>query len=356
MDTPGVEGEIRPFLVGNFVVQYQFSAVFGWQPVQSPPQMVIQSATPMNSPISTNTIPTGIVGTHLHPFGLRVSQPAVSSHPTWSSLGTIAIPAYSLSAQMFLEIEPPTIPISHYGTARLSSAANYFYANIGPLRPLSLPNDLSGYNSLPTTKQYHPLQPDPTLQLGVEADAIRACQNYIIDPVNKVLFNNSYIVDNQLCRIQTKSEDVHSVPVQSGDTSVNHLSRVDFSWEVLVRGSWYKFAFIEFKRPGALKVGEWSAAFNGNGVVEGAGEKICRQLVKYAYSWNVRFLCTSDWENLVLLHIEGEKPQWFNAQQLADPLEASYVWINDRTKMKRNLYVFLKLALKMCLQNLGIQV
>ena len=89
----------------------------------------------------------------------------------------------------------------------------------------------------------------------MEADAIRACHNHIVSPVNMVLFNNSYTLaaNNQYCRIRSKSEETYSVSVWTGTEHVGHLSRVDLSWEVQIASSWYKFAFLEFKCPGSLK-------------------------------------------------------------------------------------------------------
>jgi hypothetical protein len=221
-----------------------------------------------------------------------------------------------------------------------------------------LPDDLSGYNNLPVAILYHPMQVDPTLQLNVEADAIRACHSYIVSAVNMVLFNNSYtlVANNSYCTVRSISEDVHSVRVQTGDTFVSHVSRVDLSWEVWIGNAWYKFAFLEFKRPGALKQREWDAAMNGTGPVEGSGEKICRQLVKYGYSWGVNFVCSCDWESLVLLRFQGNRDQWFHREQLARPIQSQGVWISDRSKMKRVLFVFLKLALKMYLEERNIAV
>jgi hypothetical protein len=100
-----------------------------------------------------------------------------------------------------------------------------------------------------------------------------------------VLYNNSYIVQGSKCRIRSNAEDVHSVPVTSTDgITRNQVSRVDLSWEVLIGNSWQKFAFLEFKRPEALRFSEWRPAHNGTGQVQGSGEKDCRQMVKYGWT------------------------------------------------------------------------
>jgi hypothetical protein len=92
------------------------------------------------------------------------------------------------------------------------------------------PQDLSGYNELPAYLGYHPIQVDPTLELAVEADAIRACHNYIVAPVNMVLYNNTYLIQGANCRIRSNAEDVHSVPVTFTDgITRNQVSRVDLS-------------------------------------------------------------------------------------------------------------------------------
>jgi len=163
-----------------------------------------------------------------------------------------------------------------------------------------------------------------------------------------VLFNHSYTLatNSQYCRIRTKSEDTHSVSVWTGTEHANHVSRVDLGWEVLIGSSWFKFAFLEFKRPGTLKDIDWAAATNGTGPVIGAGEKICRQMVKYGYSWDVKFVCACDWQAMVLLNLQGNRAEWYDDQQRPHPIEAKGFWISDRNRMKRALFVFLKLALK----------
>lgn len=338
----------------------QWSSASGlWFPLSS--QIVIQPATPMSSPVTASTVPMSGPGFSLHPSTAASlpSQPTGSpSQPTFPPLSHVQEPPYTLSARMLLEISPPTFCISQTGDARLSSSTNMFYSNVGGITKLALPNDLSGYNNLPTTYRYHPIQGDPTLDLSVEADAVRACLIYLVGPVNLALYNNSYNIasNNSYCHIRSKCEDTHSVNVQSGSTYVNHVSRVDLSWEVKVSNVWYKFAFLEFKRPGALKQREWAAATNGTGPVEGTGERICRQLVKYGYSWGVNFVCTCDWESMALLRLGGNRGQWYNAQQLAPLIQSQGVWISDRLKMKRGLFVFLKLALKVFLQERNIAV
>jgi hypothetical protein len=223
---------------------------------------------------------------------------------------------------------------------------------------LANPRDLSGYNELPTNVVYHPIQVDPTLELSVEADAIRACHTISVGPVNMVLYNNSYIIQGSKCRIRSIAEDVHSVPitVAPGVTS-NLISRVDLSWEVLVGNSWQKLAFLEFKRPGALRSLEWMSATDGTSSVKGSGEKICRQRVKYGYTYNVRYMAACTWDQLVLIYIDGERETWYSTTGISpEPIRAAYSWTDGQAFMKRNLYVFLRYALRKHLEALGFQV
>jgi len=100
--------------------------------------------------------------------------------------------------------------------AVISSATNYKFPNIGPLGDLEWPDDFSGYGSLRRDFLYHPVQPDATLSFHVEADAIRACHNLVVTPVNLVLAHNPYRVRHANgtileCVISSVSEDSHTV-------------------------------------------------------------------------------------------------------------------------------------------------
>lgn len=321
------------------------------------PTFQLQNATPMNSPTTSNTIPISVGGNYLQPLSMGVSQ-QYTHGPTrvgFPDLIPVEEKPFSLSAREHLDSHPPTFPSVGTGYAWQSSAANLFYANIGRIHFLPLPNDLAGYNTLSPAKAYHPIQLDPLLQLGVEADAIWACKSYIVTPTNMVLASNSYNYP-----IRSRSEDSHSVRVNYGqdiyghDIYVNHMSRVDLSWEVQIGGQWIKFAFLEFKRPGALKESEWSPAVLGEGAVEGSGEKICRQIVKYAATWQTPFCCVCDWDIMITLVLRGNREDWVNSRELAPAIEADGAVIRDRSKFKRSLYVFLRMALKYLLVRMGL--
>ena len=311
--------------------------------------IVVQQATPMTSLTPLFTVPTSTSGIFLHPTNLSAAQqntaPGVVTFPP---LMDVQEPPFTLNAPMLLDISTPTIHLTKTRSPRPSSAANLFYSNIGKITSLPLPADLCGYHNLSTERRYHPNQVDPTLEPSIEADAIRACHHHIVSPVNMVLFDHSYTIatTGQYCRIRTKSEDTHSVSVWTGSEHVGHVSRVDLGWEVLIGTSWFKFAFLEFKRPGTLKEEDWAAATLGTGPVTGAGEKICRQMVKYGYSWGVRFICICDWQSLILLNLQGNIAEWFDAEQNPPRIEAKGFRISDRNRMKRALFVFLKLALQ----------
>ena len=65
------------------------------------------------------------------------------------------------------------------------------------------------------------------------------------------------------------------------------------------------------------------------GAVEGTGEKICRQLVKYGYLSDVSCVCTCDWESMVLLQLGGNQNEWYNPQHLGPLIEAKGTWPID---------------------------
>lgn len=349
------EGQLQTLQTNGGPITYRYTNG-SW--VSEQPMIVVQAGSP--------TIPSAFPHTHPNPNYLQpTSAPGQNVVPNpepqavqFLQITAITEPRYSLSARQFLEIAVPTVPSSGSGTIRNSSDSNKLYANIGRLSTLYCPRDLSGYYNLPSALQYHPIQADPTLELSVEADAIRASHTYIIGPVNMVLFNNSYLMNGVPCRIRSIAEDVHSRTVQlSTSYSVNHISRVDLSWEVYIGNSWHKFAFLEFKRPSALTLSDWTPATIGTGPVRGSGEKICRQIVKYGYSWNVRFVAACTWDTMVLLFLEGETQNWVQrGTQPVPNISAQFGWVNGQAEMKRQLYVFLKGALKARLEALGFQV
>lgn len=261
-----------------------------------------------------------------------------------------------MSARDLLEISAPHLPTQGSGQASNSSTSNSFYANIGSLTLLAYPDDLAGYYNLDLTHLYHPVQVDRTLDISVEADAIRACHSYIVGPVNMVLANNPYSLQGQSYPIRSISEDVHSKTVQVGNNYVLHVTRVDLSWQVSLASGWHTFAIVEFKRPKALHQADWAPAMCGQGPVRDQGKKICRQLVKYGMHYGVRFVAACTWDAMILLRLGGDPNNWYGAVG-AGAIPAEYQWINSQTDMKRHLFVFLRNALRVFLcEKVGVQV
>lgn len=261
-------------------------------------------------------------------------------------------PPYSLSARALLEIASPYLGVKLSGQVRDSSLSNANYSNINQLQPLTFPGDLAGYYALPNNELYHPVQVDRTLNINVESDAIRACHSHILGPVNMVLANNLYVHGGAQLHITSKSEAVHA-------TANGEVTRVDLSYQVVVEQVSYTFAVVEFKRPGALDLRNWEPAMRtpNPGPVIGRGRKICRQLVKYGHAYGIRFVAACiTWDAMMLLYLSGS----FDDMHKVDgtgTVPARYKWINDQTDMKRNLYVFLRLALRMFLsEHLNITV
>jgi hypothetical protein len=235
---------------------------------------------------------------------------------------------------MHLDYDLPVVQLLSSGLVSVSSVTNQYYANVSRLLTWDLPQGLGGYDNLPADLVYSAAQIDPAIQISGEADAIWASRLYIVTPVNSVLCRNSSYP------IRCGSEDSHSVKVMVDGNIVEHMSRVDLSWSVKVREIWYRFAVLEFKRPGAIVYTDWSPALINKPVVRSA-KKICQQLSKYAYSFHNPFNGVCDWFQLVLLRLGGNREQWKESIEV----ESNYRWIVDRNEMKRNLYVFLKEAL-----------
>jgi hypothetical protein len=268
-------------------------------------------------------------------------------------------PTPLLSARMLLDMDIPQTNFTISGTGRPSSAANMSYANIGPILQFALPHDLSGYEQLPPILRYYPVQADPTLAPSNEADAIKAIYNLVFLPVNRVLYDTTYALsDGYRCPIRTVSEDTHTVkvvldPNDPGDSTVNHVSRVDYSWEVFLDGSWQKFMIMELKRPGVLDINEWRNAFAGQGAVRGYGEKCCRQTIKYAYGFDVPFIGICDGLSMVILEVDpAGKAGWRSVSGFVNPIYARGSWVRFENQ-RRSLYIFMKYALKCYLQKCG---
>jgi len=103
----------------------------------------------------------------------------------WKALMPVAIPNGMLTAKQLLEVSPPTI--SRRARAVVTTHSRDPCPGLRRIHSLQWRNDLAGYTRLPDRLMYHYLEEDPTLWLDVEADAIWACKNYIVSPVNIVL-------------------------------------------------------------------------------------------------------------------------------------------------------------------------
>ena len=352
MEPAPVEGEFR--MINNVLYRIPSTGVAS---CGSYSPITIQSATPVSSPNTTYTTP-GVIEGFLQPSATIIAQsfPAYKQAIEFSTLPAIPEPPYTLSAQMLLEILPPSVPARRTDYSYPSSAVNRSYANIRRLSPLPLPSDLSGYNNLPLTA----LESSPSIGSNSQSRGRSRCNpclpklHYMPSELGSCKqFVQNWDID---CPIRSRSEDMNCFLVHDYPTTVNHLSRVEFSWEVLVNSQWHKFAVLEFKRPGALDSQEWITAAIGTGSVTGSGEKICRQLVKYGCSWGLRYVAACTWEHMVLLYLEGDMSSWYHGEQEDRSISAQISWVNGQKHMKRNLYVFLRYALRNHLQLLGYQV
>jgi hypothetical protein len=328
-----------------------------WYPPAQIPQIQFQPASPMSSPPQQYGAPIGGNGPSPHylqvPLGPSASafNPSVASqsapiNPTqFPARIESRSPAGVLSARMLLDFDVPNVAVLTIGLASTSSASNGAYATVNWLTDWPLPPQLCGYGSLAADLKYSANDPDPTIQITAEADAIWASRLYLVTPVNIVLYYNI----SRPYRVRCSSEDSHSVRLLVDGKSVEHLSRVDLSWSVEIpRRGWQRFALLEFKRPGAVRTSEWAPGTRGDPVVNSA-DKICRQLAKYAYSFDIPFVGVCDWDYLVLLRLQGTREQCREGYLAAD-----IRWIENPNEMKRNLYVFLKEAFEDCLRRNGL--
>ena len=331
-------------------------------PASAPPAIAYVTPTPMTSPATAYIAPVPSTS-HLMPhtntpnFGVTALPP-----PTRRVLpprAQVTEPLPALSARMLLDMDIPASNFSVSGTGRASSAANMYYANVGVIDEFLLPHDLSGYEQLPTTLRYHAIQEDPTLAPSIEADAIKAIYHLVFAPVNRVFYDTTYtLIDGYRCPIRSVSEDTHTVkvvlnPNNPDDSTVSHVSRVDYSWEVFIDGYWQKFMLMELKRPGVLDSNDWRDAFAGRGAVRGYGEKCCRQIVKYAYGFDVPFIGICDGLSMVILELyRAGKAQWHNHAGVVPPICARGAWVRYEN-LRRSLYIFMKYALKSYLLRCG---
>lgn len=340
------DGTAAVFTVHGFVTNVAWSAVSRtWL---APLNVNVIAATPHSSPFVPPAFPSATLA-------VTVAPPRIPAGI--GPLMDVPEPEFTLSARMLLDSKPPAFDSSATGAGRVSSLANMYFANIGPITYLPPPNDLSGYGNLPTTLRYHPIQIDPTISISVEADAIRACHNYIVSPVNRVLFDNSYTLSTgAYCTIRSLCEDTRLIPIYYDQNrpelgTFNCVSRVDFSWEVQINSQWCKFAFLEFKRPGVLDSKDWAPAITVEGAtVDGQGGKLCRQMVKYCYTYGIKFAGACDGRALILGVLGGQRDNYHNATQYPAPIPAQFLFVWDKNELKRSLYIWLKYALKVFLQ------
>jgi hypothetical protein len=307
-------------------------------------QHVVHQATPLGSPSAPTTTPINPV--YLNPQ--TSATPHVGLPAPWPPLTPVAVPNASLTAKQSLEMPLPVLARDGRTRATGTTQSRNTYPSLRKIYPLQWPNDLTGYSRLSSTAlKFNYVDEDPTLWLDVEADAIWACKHYVVSPVNTVLQTGVYF------HIRTASENTKSVQIQAGPTAEDvehHLSRLDLMWDVHINGNWNTFAVLEFKRPGALKNQEWSSALLGQGPVTGTGEKICRQVIKYAYNRDTPFVAAYDWETLILLRLRGLKPSCHGEQAYAPGIEADGAWLTRKGDFKRALFVWLRMALEAILQ------
>lgn len=343
LDSTRPDGYRRFLWIGNQTVD----CIWSWQrQTWSPypaPTLQYSPASPVGSPQVASTMPLLYPaggGNLLSPFagqGTRQgTQPPPAKFPAPVALdyGTP-----SFTARMLLESSPPQVSLGTSGVAYSSTTSNEYYGLIGPLQEWPLPQGLFGYAQLSDHKIYYPSNIDPTAVVITEADAILTAMNNLFTAVNIVLAATS-----RGYQIRCQSEESHTVAVQTADGPLHHLSRVDKSWSYSNGTKWVPFAVLEFKRPGAIKQGDWFQT--PNGTVSGSGGNICRQLKKYAYSFGLRFVGVCDLNTLMLLQLGGAPGEWKSATPRgANPTGAYYRCVNQQDQMKRQMYVFLMEAL-----------
>lgn len=235
-----------------------------------------------------------------------------------------------------LESPPPftTLPASSRITHQ-SSHQNQLFASIGRITLWPHSDGLADYycNQNITVPNHWPIQHDPTLEMNSEAEAIYITRAYIMGPVVRALY---------YCGI---SRQVKLIPE---DTAIagNIVSRSDMTVRAEIPGGWRPFAIIEFKRPGAINIQEWEPAMSQNGGALGPGaDRICRQLHKYAYTYDTPYVAVCDGLTLVLMLLGGSRLTWYSNQPTPTaPNVALFRWVGDIKHMKCNLYVWLRQA------------
>jgi hypothetical protein len=243
-------------------------------------------------------------------------------------------PQFKWTARQLLEAPPPPIAVPTVSPqTHQSSQHNLLFATICLLTPSPNPDWLVDYygNQNQQAAVHFPIQLDPTLEMNNESEAIYATRLYIVTPVLRALYYSCST------RIMCRTEETA--------TDGNVLSRLDMTLSTEVSGRWRRFAIIEFKRPGAIKSDEWLPVIGQRGTLGPGADNICRQLHKYAYVCDTRFVGICDGLTLVLMELGGSRDAWSSGQPLqTTPNGALFRWIFDRQKMKCNLYVWAKQA------------
>jgi hypothetical protein len=251
------------------------------------------------------------------------------------------------TAQQSLESDPPPFitPNIHHITHQ-SSTHNLRFSTIGRLTNWLNPEGLAGYYTIGHMSRdldYHPTSIDPTIAMNNEAETIYLLRVYMLTPVVSALHYS------RSGGIQTFTEET---AVVNGITS-----RVDLSIATKIGQDWRRIAIIECKRPGAIIPAEWNPVIDQDGVLGEGADRICRQLHKYAYNYDVPYVAV--WDGLVLvlvlLFLGGTRDTWCsNLPRGTTPNGAAYRWIANRFIMKKNLWVWLKEAYDACRANHGI--
>ena len=154
--------------------------------------------------------------------------------------------------------------------------------------------------------------------------------------------------------VNEQSEARLSKSVCVANNWVNHISRVDRCWSLTYSSQRYTFAILEFKAPRTIVQNQW---INTLGEAVGDARKICRQLKKYCYAYNTRYGAVCDGFILLELYLQDQMDTWVASQIDTAPLtRARFRWIDDRSEMKREWFVFLRMALREKLCEIGVAV
>jgi len=249
----------------------------------------------------------------------------------------------SWTTRQLLESEPPPfVGLVVPRSTHQSSQFNLRFASIYRLNFWPNPDGLKNYYSRQNTEipVHFPLQISAIHGFENESDMAYMTRAYIIDPVVLSLHYSGDI--RKRLRVLTEDTATSTDPM----TGVSIVSRSDLSvCAETQQNYWERFAIIEFKSPGTINYEEWRLAMDQNGAMGPGANTICRQLHKYAWTYNTRFVAVCDGITLVLMRLDGVKDNWIgpNPYQVP-PNSASYKYMNDRTSWKCNMFVFLREA------------